>query len=56
MTKTVGLLVGAIVLLSLLVSAGPTLVALVHGLVPVILVVGLVAILGRLAWWLTGRW
>jgi hypothetical protein len=55
-SKTVAGLIAVIVLLSVLVSAGPTLVALVQELVPVVLVVGLVAILMRLAWWLTGRW
>lgn len=56
MNKTAGLLVAVIVLLAVLVSAGPTIVALVHAAVPLVLVIGVVVVLMRLAWWLTGRW
>jgi hypothetical protein len=56
MNKTAGLLVTVIVLLAVLVSAGPTIVALAHAAVPLVLVIGAVAVLMRLAWWLTGRW
>ena len=56
MTKTVALLVAVVVTLSVLVAAGPTIVALAHAAVPLVLVVGLVVILARLAWYFTGRW
>ena len=51
----VGLIV-AIVALSVLVSAGPTLVALTNSAVPLVLAVGFVVVLIRLASWFTGRW
>lgn len=56
MNKTVGLLIAVIVLLAVLVSAGPTIVALAHVAVPLVLIIGVVAVLLRVAWWLTGRW
>lgn len=56
MNKTVALLVAIVVTLAVIVSAGPTIVAMAHAAVPLVLVIGLVAILMRLAWWLTGRW
>ena len=56
MSKTAGLLIAVIVLLAVLVSAGPTIIALAHVAVPLALVIGVVAVLLRVAWWLTGRW
>ncbi len=56
MTKTTVGLVAAIVVLSLLVSAGPTLVALVEAAVPLVLVVGVVAAVLRIVWLVTERY
>jgi hypothetical protein len=52
-TKPVASLLIAIVALCLLVSAGPTLVALLSAAVPLILVVGLVAAVLRLVFFHT---
>lgn len=46
-------LIVAIVALSVLVSAGPTLVALVHAAVPLTIAVGIVAIIVRLVFFHT---
>jgi hypothetical protein len=56
MNRTIGLLVAVIVLLAVLVSAGSTIVALAHAAVPLVLAIGALAVLTRVAWWLTGRW
>lgn len=56
MNKTTAWLVVAIVGLAVVTAAGPTLVALVNALVPLALVVGLLAVLIRAAWYFTNRW
>jgi hypothetical protein len=48
MNKPVVYLIVAIVALSILVSAGPTLVALAHAAIPLIVAVGIVAAVLRL--------
>jgi len=48
-------LVAAIVLLAVLVSAGPTLVELAHAAVPLVIAVGVVAVVVRLVWWFSNR-
>ena len=53
MNKAISLLIIAIVALAVLVSAGPTLVALVHSLAPLVLAVGLVVGVLRLVWYWT---
>jgi hypothetical protein len=52
----VGWLVAAIVVLCFLVSAGPTLVSLVHAAVPLVIVGGIVAAVLRLVFFHTRRW
>jgi hypothetical protein len=49
-------LIVAIVTLSLLVSAGPALVALANAAVPLVLVVGIVVAVLRLVFFHTRRW
>jgi hypothetical protein len=49
-------LVIAIVGLAALTAAGPTLVALAHAAVPLIVAGGVVAILLRATWYFTNRW
>jgi membrane protein YdbS with pleckstrin-like domain len=56
MSKPVAYLIVAIVFLSILVSAGPTLVALANAAVPLVMVVGSVAIALRLVWYFTNRY
>ncbi len=56
MNKPVVVLVVAIVALSVLVSAGPTLVALVNAAVPLVVAVGLVAAILRVVFFHTRRW
>lgn len=56
MTRTTMLLVAAIVLLAVLVSAGPTLVALAYAAVPLVIAVGVVAGLLRIVWLVTERY
>lgn len=53
MSKPTAFLIAAFVTLSLLVSAGPTLVALAHAAVPLIAAVGIVAIAVRLVFFHT---
>ncbi len=55
MYSPVGLLVAAVVVLSVLVSAGPTLVALARAAVPLIVALGVVAVVVRVVWWFTNR-
>lgn len=55
-TKPTTYLVAAIVVLCLLVSAGPTLIALAHAAVPLVLAVGFVVVLLRLVFFHTRRW
>lgn len=56
MSRPVAVLVAAIVMLASLVAAGPTLIALAHAALPLVVAVGVVVVLIRLASWLTGRW
>jgi hypothetical protein len=49
-------LVVAIVALCLLVSAGPTLVALMNAAIPLVAVAGVVAVVLRLVFFHTRRW
>lgn len=56
MNKAAGWLVVAIVGLAVLTSAGPTVVALAHALVPIVLAVGAVAVVLRLVWYFTNRY
>lgn len=53
MNRAISFLITAIVALAVLVSAGPTLVALARSVVPLILVVGLVVGGLRLVWYWT---
>lgn len=52
----VGWLVSTVVLLSLLISAGPALVALMHAAVPLLIAGGAVVIGARIVWYLTSRY
>lgn len=56
MTRLVVGLVVAIVALSALVSAGPTIVALANALAPLVLAVGLVIAVLRIVWHFTKRY
>jgi len=56
MSRLVAALVIALVTMSVLVSAGPTLVGLVHAVVPLVVVLGLVVLIGRIVWYLTSRY
>jgi hypothetical protein len=56
MSHPVGWLVGSIVGLAVLVSAGPTVVALVHAAVPLIVVLAAVVVVLRLLWYFTNRY
>ena len=56
MSQPVTLLLVAIVVLCLLVSAGPTLVALAHAAIPLVLVVGVVVVVVRLVFFHTRKW
>ncbi len=53
MNKSISFLIAAMVALAVLVSAGPTLVALSHQLVPLVLAIGLVVAVLRLIWYWT---
>ncbi len=53
--KTTFLIV-AIIALTVLVSAGPTLIALVHAAVPLVIAVGIVAVVLRLVFFHTRNW
>jgi hypothetical protein len=55
MSRPVALLLAAIVILSLPVAAGPTLVGLANALPAVVLAVGFVVALLRLVWFFTRR-
>jgi hypothetical protein len=54
--KPVLYIVIGIIALSVLVSAGPTLVALVNAAVPLVVAVGVVAVVLRLVFFHTRRW
>jgi hypothetical protein len=49
-------LVIAIVGLAALIAAGPTLVALAHAAVPLVVAGGVMLLIMRAAWYLTNRW
>jgi hypothetical protein len=49
-------LVIAIVGLAVLTAAGPTVVALTHAAVPLVIAAGVVTILVRAVWYFTSRW
>jgi hypothetical protein len=49
-------LIAAIVALCLLVSAGPTLVAVMNTAIPLIVVIGVVAVILRLVFFHTRKW
>ena len=53
--RLVPALIACIVLLAVLVSAGPTLVALLHAAVPLVIAIGVVAVVVRLVWAFTNR-
>jgi hypothetical protein len=55
-SKPTTFLTVAIVALCLLVSAGPTLISLAHAAVPLVAVVGVVAVVARLVFFHTRRW
>jgi hypothetical protein len=48
-------LVAALMLLLLLVSAGPTLIGLLHAATPLVIAVGVVVVVLRLVWHFTNR-
>jgi len=56
MNKTTAWLIAAVVGLAVLVSAGPTLVSLIHAAVPLVIAVGVVALLLRLVYFHTRKW
>lgn len=56
MNRALITLVTAIVALSALISAGPTLIGLTHALVPLVLAVGGVIAVLRLLWHFTSRY
>jgi hypothetical protein len=56
MSRPVAYLIGAIVFLSVLVSAGPTLVRLAHVAISLIAVVGIIAVVIRIVWHFTSRY
>lgn len=51
-----GLLIASVMLLAVLVSAGPTLVQLAHAAVPLVIAGGVIAVVLRLVWWLSNRY
>jgi hypothetical protein len=56
MNKPIAYLIIAIVALSMLVSAGPTLIELAHAAVPLVVAVGVVAVALRLVFFHTRNW
>lgn len=56
MTRLVVFLIVCVVALSMLVSAGPTLIGLTHAAVPVVIAVGSVVIALRIVWHFTSRY
>lgn len=55
-SSSVPWLIAAIVLLSVLLSAGPTLVGLARAAVPLVIALGSVAVVLRLVWYFTSRY
>lgn len=55
-SRLVLLLVVSMVALCVLVSAGPTLVRLAHAAVPLVVALGVVTLVLRLAWYFTNRY
>lgn len=45
-----------IVVLVLVIAAGPTLIALAHAAVPLVIAGGVFVLVGRLVWHFTNRW
>jgi hypothetical protein len=56
MNKAVVNLIAAIVVLSMLASATPALLRLANAAIPLVLVVGVVVVVIRLVWHVTGRY
>jgi hypothetical protein len=56
MNKAVSFLIASIAILSVLVAAGPTLVALANAVVPLVIAVGVVVAVLRLVFFHTRRW
>lgn len=56
MSKSPTFLVVAVVGLSVLTSAGPILAALAHALAPLVIALGCMALVLRLAWYFTHRY
>jgi hypothetical protein len=56
MSRLAGILALAIVGLTVLGAAGPAIAGVLHGAIPLVLVIGFVVVLVRTVWWLTGRW
>jgi hypothetical protein len=56
MTRAMTFLIVSIVALAALDSAGPTIVALVHAVVPLIVVLAAVVVVLRLLWYFTNRY
>jgi hypothetical protein len=54
--KLVGLLAVSVVVLSVLVAAGPTLVALANAAVPLVIAIGIVVAALRLVFFHTRKW
>jgi hypothetical protein len=50
------MVVGSVVVLCALVSAGPTLIRLAHAAVPLVIAIGVVVLLARLVWYFTRRY
>jgi hypothetical protein len=55
-SKPINFMLAVVVTLAILVSAGPTLVAVMHAAIPLIAVGGVVAVILRLVFFHTRRW
>jgi membrane associated rhomboid family serine protease len=55
-SRPINLVVLLLIGLVALVAAGPTLVGVIHALVPLVIATGVVAGLLRVAWFFTNRW
>jgi hypothetical protein len=55
-SKPINFMLAVVVTLAVLVSAGPTLVAVMHAAIPLIAVGGVVAVILRLVFFHTRRW
>lgn len=56
MIRLVAVVVLVVAGLAELTSAGPAIVATAHALVPLVVAIGVVAIVARLVWYWTNRW